>query len=111
MVPYAASFSWWHTAILASRTRVGPIQRAIQLPCSALFVSAQSNPAGHHLAVLHFDFWQGPSQRPRACLHSHMLRPAGSRVPTCDPPDHLALLQALALLVEGTCPYIPAGTT
>jgi hypothetical protein len=37
--------------MLASHTRVGPIQRAIRLPCSPLFVSAQSNPAGHFLAV------------------------------------------------------------
>ena len=86
--------------MLASHTRVGPIQRAIRLPCSPLFVFAQSNPAGYFLAVLHFDFWQGPSPRPRACIHSHLLRPAGYRAPPGDLPDRLAMLQALALLFD-----------
>jgi hypothetical protein len=100
VVPYASSSPWWHSAMLASHTRVGPIQRAIRLPCSPLFVFAQSNPAGYFLAVLHFDFWQGPSPRPRACIHSHLLRPAGFRAPPSDLPDRLAMLQALALLFD-----------
>ncbi len=86
--------------MLASLTRVGPIQRAIRLRCSPLFVSAQSNLAGHFFAVLHFDFWQGPLPRPRACIHSHLLRPAGFRVPPGDLPDCLAMLKALTLLFD-----------
>ena len=104
VVPYAASSPWWHSAMLASRTRVGPIQLAIRLPCSPLFVSAQSNPAGHFLAVLHFDFWQGSSPRPRACPHTHLLRPAGFRTPPSDLPDRLAMRQALALLFNTARP-------
>ena len=97
VVPYAASSPWWHSAMLASRTRVGPIQRAIRLPCSDSFVSNRSNPDGHFLAVLHFDFWQGPTPRLRPCPHAHLRRPLGVRTPPCDPPDRLALRQALAL--------------
>lgn len=102
VVPYAASSPWWHSAMTASLTRVGPIQRAIRIPCSPLFVANQTNPAGHSLAVLHFDFWQDPTPRPRPCLHAHAPRPAGHRLPTCDPPDLLALRQALALLAHGS---------
>ena len=97
VVPYAASSPWWHSAMLASRTRVGPIQRAIRLPCSDSFVSNRSNPDGHFLAVLHFDFWQGPTPRLRPCPHALLRRPLGVRTPPCDPPDRLALRQALAL--------------
>ena len=102
VVPYTATSPWWHTVLLASSTRVGPIQRALRLPCSNLFVSTRSNPADHFLAVLHFDFWQGPSPRPRPCLHTLLprARQAGSRTPACDPPDCLAIRQALAMLLD-----------
>ena len=51
VVPYAASSPWWHSALSASLTRVGNIQRATRIPCSPLFVANQTNPAGHFLAV------------------------------------------------------------
>ena len=75
VVPFATTASWWYTVSQVSLTRTDRRTRALCLPCSPDFVQSQSNPLGHKLAVLHFDFWQGAEPRPRACIHGHLHRP------------------------------------
>jgi hypothetical protein len=75
VVPFATTASWWYTATLASLTRPSRLLHALRVPCSPDYVERQSNPPGHRLALMHFDFWRGSEPRPRPCLHGHFPRP------------------------------------
>ena len=75
VVPFATTAPWWPTLMHASCSRTGPFRPAVRLPCSPELVLHQSNPLGHSIALLHFDFWSGPDPRPRPCLHGHVPRP------------------------------------
>ena len=96
VVPFATTASWWYTVSQASRTRLDRRTRALRLPCTPEYVLNQSNPLGHKIAVLHFDFWQGAEPRPRACLHGDFHRPH----PTArsDSTDRLLITTLLASL-------------
>ena len=75
VVPFATTASWWQTLMHASRSRTGTFRPAFRLPCSPDWVLHQSNPPGHSIALLHFDFWSSSDPRPRPCLHGHVPRP------------------------------------
>ena len=90
VVPFATSAAWWYTAMQASRTYPGSrFRRALRLPCTPHLVMHQSNPPGYHLALLHFDFWQGAEPRPRSCLHSHV--PRAHLTARCDDWDRMLI--------------------
>jgi hypothetical protein len=77
VVPFATTADWWHTVVSASvpRSHTNRLKPALRIACDPRHVSLQSNPPGYYLAVIHFDFWQGPSPRPRPCIHSNIPRP------------------------------------
>jgi hypothetical protein len=85
VVPYATTAPWWPTILRISRTdhRLHPTR----IPCSPTYVDNQSNPAGHYITILHFDFWQGTSPRSRSCPHGHLARGSASSCPGPDQPD------------------------
>jgi hypothetical protein len=93
VVPFATA-DWWHTVVSAAvpRSHTNRLKPAPRIACDPRHVSRQSNPPGYYLAVLHFDFWQGPSPRPRPCIHSSILRP--KQLDQLDP-DQQALRVAL----------------
>jgi hypothetical protein len=77
----------WQTAMAASWSAVRLLQPVYRISCSHSNLTHRSSPGGHHLAVFHFDFWQGDSPRPRACQHGHLLRlldPAAVSADTAD---------------------------
>jgi hypothetical protein len=94
VVPFATTADWWHTAVSASVPRSHPnrLKPALRIACDPRHVSLQSNPPGYYLAIIHFDFWQGPSPRPRPCIHSNI--PRSPQLQQLDP-DQRALWVAL----------------
>jgi len=70
VVPHAPSAHWW-PAILPAPALGNPARcQPPRLPCSKVHVLNQSNPAGHYITILHFDFWQDTTPRPHACTHT-----------------------------------------
>ena len=94
VVPYAAQATWWPSILHASRRDQPRRLRPTRISCCPEYVENQSNPAGHYLTILHFDFGQGPSARPRSCLHGHLVSPLRSARPCFDAQDVDALSHA-----------------
>jgi hypothetical protein len=95
VVPYAPSAHWW-PAILPPPSRSNPKRKLPpRLACCAKNVRNQSNPDGHYITILHFDFWQGISPRPRACAHAHAHRGPHLGRSTHDDTDAAAILAKL----------------
>ena len=72
VVPYSANSPWWPSILHASRRTRRHRLRPPRIPCCPEYVENQSNPAGHYITILHFDFWSGSRPRPRACAHGHL---------------------------------------
>ena len=87
VVPYAATAPWWPTILHADRQDNPRRFRPIRIPCCPEYVENQSNPAGYYLTIVHFDFWQGTSSRPRSCLHGHTANLPRSARPNFDLQD------------------------
>jgi hypothetical protein len=74
----------------ASRSTVRRFQPFHRVRCSDRNVAHRSNPPGHHLAILHFDFWQGDDPCPRGCPHGLLHRPVDPKSDQTDNLDRLA---------------------
>ena len=87
VVPFASTAPWWPTILNACNRTRRHRTRPVRIPCSPEYVENQSNPAGYYITALHFDFWQDPTPRPRACPHGHLANRLSAPGPCPDQQD------------------------